>query len=429
VFAPGVEPRGWERLIALAGRPDCPPLLARAAQLLARWRAHCGTLPVHDLLDRIYFEGDVEARYAAAVPQAMRPQVAANLRAFMQLALTQDAGRYPTLAGFVRELASLIDDADAAPGEGLAADGNNAVRLLTIHGSKGLEAPIVWLLGGSDHMRGDSFAVLAPWPPEAPRPVHFSLFGKSDDRGTARESWFQEEADLAQRESDNLLYVALTRPTQGLIISGDADKNAWLARVDTAWQGLGLPPDLPPAAAEASDIAAAPSRIEAPAVGQRVAPSVANRAGAIGELFHACLEAHAPPGATRDLPALAARLGLEAELASTEAAARALLAQPHLAHLFQPAQYRRAHNEWALLDGSGRLQRLDRVVEFDDAVWLIDYKTGEDSRALSDARLVEQHRAQLAGYRSLLAELYAGKPVHSALLLADGRLIQMDNQT
>ena len=88
----------------------------------------------------------------------MRPQIAANLRAFMQLALTQDAGRYPTLAGFIRELASLIDDTDAAPGEGLAADGENAVRLLTIHGSKGLEAPIVWLLGGSDHARGDSYA-------------------------------------------------------------------------------------------------------------------------------------------------------------------------------------------------------------------------------------------------------------------------------
>jgi ATP-dependent helicase/nuclease subunit A len=431
VFAPSPADamRGWDRLIALAGQPNCPATLVRAATLLKRWRAHCGTLPVHDLLDRIYFEGDLEARYAAAVPEAMRPQVAANLRAFMQLALTQDAGRYPTLAGFVRELASLIDDADAAPGEGLAADGDNAVRLLTIHGSKGLEAPIVWLLGGSDHARGDSYAVLAPWPPEAPRPVHFSLFGRQEDQGTARESWFQEEADLAQRESDNLLYVALTRASQGLIVSGDADKNAWLARVDAAWQGLGLPADLPPATAEATDIAAAPARIEAPAVGQRVAPSPANPAAAFGELFHACLEAHAPPGALRDLSALAARLGLEAELASTEAAARALLAQPHLARFFEPAQYRRAHNEWVLLDGSGRLQRLDRVVEFDDTVWLIDYKTGNDSRALSDTQLVEHHRAQLAGYRSLLAELYAGKPVHSALLLADGRLIQLDNQT
>jgi ATP-dependent helicase/nuclease subunit A len=429
VFAPGDAMRGWERLLALAAEPDSPATLTRAAGLLTRWRAHCGTLPVHDLLDRIYFEGDVEARYAAAVPAAMRPQVAANLRAFLQLALTQDGGRYPTLAGFVRELASLIDDADAAPGEGLAADGENAVRLLTIHGAKGLEAPIVWLLGGSDHQQGESYAVLAPWPPEAPRPLHFSLFGKADDRGAAREDWFKEEAGLAQRESDNLLYVALTRAEQALIVSGDAHKNAWLARVDAAWKNLALPADLPAAATEAPSALFAPARIDAPAVGQRVAPPAANPAAAGGELFHACLETHAPPGAPRDLPALAARLGLAAQLDTTEAAARALLAQPHLARFFDPAKYLRAYNEWTLLDGSGRLQRLDRVVEFDDAVWLIDYKTGDDSRALSDAQLVERHRIQLAGYRALLAALHAGKPVHAALLLADGRLVPMESPT
>jgi ATP-dependent helicase/nuclease subunit A len=429
VFAPqpGSEIRGWERLLALAGAPGCPPTLAHAAKLLIRWRAHCGTLPVHDLLDRIYFEGDLEARYAAAVPEAMRPQVAANLRAFMQLALTQDAGRYPTLAGFIRELASLINDADAAPGEGLAADGENAVRLLTIHGAKGLEAPIVWLLGGSDHARGDSYAVLAPWPPDAPRPVHFSLFGTQDERGAARESWFTEEAELAQRESDNLLYVALTRAGQGLIVSGAADKNAWLQRVDAAWRDMGLPTDLPTAAAQETGITAQPVCINAPPTGQRVVPPAASPAAASGELFHACLEYHAPPGAPLDLPALAAHLGLEDQLEATEAAARALLAQPHLAHLFDPARFRCAHNEWALLDGSGHLQRLDRVVEFDDAVWLIDYKTGDDSRGLPDAHLAERHRAQLAGYQTLLADLYPDKPVHAALLLADGRLIQLEN--
>jgi ATP-dependent helicase/nuclease subunit A len=431
VFAPGPAggPRGWEGLLAPAGAPDCPPTLARAARLLTRWRALCGTLPVHDLLDRIYFEGDLEARYAATVPAAMRPQVAANLRAFMQLALTQDAGRYPTLAGFVRELASLVDDADAAPGEGLAADGENAVRLLTIHGAKGLEAPIVWLLGGSDHSRADSHAVLAPWPPDAARPVHFSLFGKQEDRGTAREGWFKEEADLAQRESDNLLYVALTRAQQALIVSGDADRNAWLERVDAAWQNMGLPAELPPAALQEPAAAAPLPRIGAPAVGQRIALPAASPAAASGELFHACLEALAPPGAARDLPGLAARLGLEDQLASIEAAARMLLAQPQLAHLFDPAQFRRAHNELALLDGSGRVQRLDRVVEFDDAVWLIDYKTGDDSRSLSDAQLAERHRDQLAGYQSLLADLHPGKPVHAALLLADGRLVRLEAPT
>ncbi len=427
---PGDDSRSWERLGALSGRADCPPTLARAWHLLNGWRAQLGALPVHDLLDRIYFEGDLEARYAAAAPPAMRPQIAANLRAFMQLALTQDAGRYPTLAGFIRELASLIDDTDAAPGEGLAADGENAVRLLTIHGSKGLEAPIVWLLGGSDHARGDSYAVLAPWPPTAAQPEHFSLFGKLDERGAWRERWFSEEAELAQRESDNLLYVALTRAEQGLIVSGDAAKNAWLQRVEAAWREMELPSDLPPAAASEQPPLPAPlPRMRAPAIGQRLAPVAANPAAASGELFHACLEHHAPPGidalggTPRDLPALAQRLNLATELARIESEARALLTQPHLARFFDPAQYRRAHNELTLLDASGRTQRLDRVVEFDDAVWLIDYKTGADSCTVSETRLIERHQPQLAGYRTLLAALYPDRPIHAALLLADGRLI------
>lgn len=431
VFAPhpADATRGWARLVTLAGQPDCPPLLARAARLLAGWRTHCGTLPVHDLLDRIYFEGDLEARYAATVPEAMRPKVAANLRAFMQLALTQDAGRYPTLAGFIRELASLIDDADAAPGEGLAADGENAVRLLTIHGAKGLEAPIVWLLGGSDHSRGDSHAVLAPWPPDAARPVHFSLFGRQEEQGAGRGAWFEDEAALAQRESDNLLYVALTRAEQALIVSGDAERNAWLQRVDAAWQDMGLPADLPTARAQETNRRMPPVRVDAPAIGQRVAPPTTNPAAASGELFHACLERHAPPGVRRDLSALAARLGLTPALDAIESAARLLLAQPHLVRFFDPAHYQRAFNELTLLDRNGRPQRLDRVVEFDDAVWLIDYKTGDDSRNLADAELVERHRAQLSGYQGLLAGLYPDKPLHAALLLADGRLVGLNGAT
>lgn len=429
VFAPqpADEIRGWARLVALAGQPDCPPLLARATRLLAGWRTHCGTLPVHDLLDRIYFEGDLEARYAATVPEAMRPKVAANLRAFMQLALTQDAGRYPTLAGFIRELASLIDDADAAPGEGLASDGENAVRLLTIHGAKGLEAPIVWLLGGSDHSRSDSYAVLAPWPPDAAWPVHFSLFGRQEEQGAGRAAWFEEETLLAQRESDNLLYVALTRAEQALIVSGDAERNAWLQRVDAAWQGMCLPADLPTATTQETDRLMPPVRIDAPAIGQRVTPPTTNLAAARGELFHACLERQVPPGVRRDLSALAARLGLTPALDAIESAARLLLAQPHLVRFFDPEHYQRAFNELTLLDSNGRQQRLDRVVEFDDSVWLIDYKTGDDSRNLTDTELAERHRAQLSGYQALLAGLYPDKPLHAALLLTDGRLVSVDD--
>ncbi len=256
-----------------------------------------------------------------------------------RLALTQDGGRYPTLAGFIRELASLTDDADAAPGEGLAADGENAVRLLTIHGAKGLEAPIVWLLGGSDHARGDSYAVLAPWPPTRRSPRIFRCSPNRPNWAAAARKWFEDEAQLAQRESDNLLYVALTRAEQALIVSGDAAKNAWVERVAAAWQDAGLPTDLPPAAGtEAVPAMQVFPSIAAPAIGQRLTPTPATPAAARGELFHACLEIHAPPSvpAARDLSALAVRLGLGEALAGIEADARALLAQPGSGALFRP---------------------------------------------------------------------------------------------
>lgn len=414
---------GWERLLARAAQPACPPALARAAALLVRWRALCGTLPVHDLLDRIYDEGDVEARYAAAVPPALRPQVAANLRAFIELALSEGAGRYPTLTGFIRALDALIDDDDAAPGEGLAADNAYAVRLLTIHGAKGLEAPIVWLLGGSDHNKGEAHAVLAPWPPEAARPEHFSLFGKLAERGSGRACWFAAEAELAARETDNLLYVALTRAEQGLIVSGDAARNAWLKRIASAWQTSPAPAALPDAPALEEAEVRLPPVISAPAVGARVTPPVQSMAAARGEFLHACLERFAPPGVPRDLAALAARLKLDDERAALEGTARDLLARRELARFFDPAHYLRAHSERTLLDAEGRMQRPDRVVEFADAVWVIDYKTGADALALSDAALAERHRPQLEGYAALLAALHPDKAIHAALLRADGRLV------
>jgi len=60
-------------------------------------------------------------------------------------------------------------------------------------------------------------------------------------------------------------------------------------------------------------------------------------------------------------------------------------------------------------------------------VWLIDYKTGNDSLTLSDAELAERHHPQLARYRTPLAALYPGKPLHAALVLADGRLVELNS--
>jgi ATP-dependent helicase/nuclease subunit A len=146
----------WARLQALAVRGQGGPALERAAGLLQGWLGLTDTLPVHDLLDRIYFEGELPQRYAAAVPEAMRGGVLANLHAFMELALNVDSGRYPSLPKFINELQQLRRArAEEAPDEGVIGDAGNAVRILTIHGAKGLEAPIVWLLDAQAARRND----------------------------------------------------------------------------------------------------------------------------------------------------------------------------------------------------------------------------------------------------------------------------------
>lgn len=429
-------PPGWDTLSTLASVPDCPAALARAARLLAGWREHVGALPVHDLLDRIYFEGDVEARYAAAVPVAMRPLVSANLRAFMQLALTQDGGRYPSLAGFIRELKTLVNDADAAPDEGIAADGENAVRLLTIHGAKGLEAPIVWLLGGTDHDNGNNYDVLSPWPPTHSRPEHFSLFGRKEDRGAFREAWFAEEDAQDQREDANLLYVALTRAQQALIVSGNGErakstgkmKCAWLDRVSAAWENVSLPASLPSAPDVRKDALSNQTAPTLPIldIGRRLAARPQSREALLGEFFHACLEHYAPPGTARDLPSLALQLGLDSdECSRAETQAKALLAHPSLARFFDPSFYLMARNELAFINQAGDDRRIDRLVEFKDEIWVLDYKTGEADATQDAAQLVARHRGQLEEYARAASALWPGKPAHAALVLASGKLIPL----
>ncbi len=215
----------YDRLLALgARRPDDSPL-GRAARLLPAWREWVGRLPVHDLLDRIYHEGDVVGRFEAAFPEHLQPRVRGNLQRLLDLALETDSGRYPSIGRFLERIAHWRDNADAdeAPDEHLDVpdDDGGRVRLLTIHAAKGLEAPVVVLAdAANDRDRNDRYPTLVDWPPEAPHPRALRLVpaGKRQDEPTRRRLEIHQR-DQA-REEANLLYVALTRARQVLLVSG-----------------------------------------------------------------------------------------------------------------------------------------------------------------------------------------------------------------
>ena len=96
----------WHRLHAAAELGESASLV-RAWRMLSKWQNAADAEPVHDLLDRIYHEGQVLARYHAACPPVIAGQVRANLDRFLELALELDGGRYPSLPRFVAELARL----------------------------------------------------------------------------------------------------------------------------------------------------------------------------------------------------------------------------------------------------------------------------------------------------------------------------------
>jgi ATP-dependent helicase/nuclease subunit A len=418
------------------------PRLARAARLLADWLSAADRLPAHDLLDRIYHQGEVLARYRLAAPLAACAGVEANLRAFLLLALDLDGGRYPSLPRFIDELHALrAADAGDAPDEGaidIRADAGR-VRILTIHGAKGLEAPLVWLLDANATPRAEeAWDVLVDWPATAAAPQHFSFYGRMDERGAARQALFDAESAAAQREELNLLYVAITRARQVFIASGIAgarDKDdAPYRRLAAALEKLGgdfadgcygdaLPQALEAPAhtpsAEAANTQPSAPLAPLPKIGERrSAPDAAER---FGILLHALLERRtgkvAHDGWWRDQ-------GFDdSDYQRVLPIVEGLLAAPQLQRFFDPTMFRRAWNEVEIVGSDGVLRRIDRLVDADDALWVIDYKT-----SASDTPRLAAYREQVHDYGQAVAAVFPGRTVRGVLVFADARVIEVAMQ-
>ena len=445
----------WERLGACASEPACSATLRRAHELLTPWLAHVGALPVHDQLDRIYFEADVLRRYDAAVAPAARGAVRANLLAYLQRALDNDAGRYPSLHKFINEISELRNNPpEESPAEGTieaAGDAMNAVRILTVHGAKGLEAPIVWMLDANATPPARGYDALIDWPPDAPAPVHFSLWGRKDELSRAQRVHHAREEDIAAREDLNLLYVAVTRAKQVLIVSGSqrgGEAETWYSRIrhtvlslnqtthdeDDGTRALAYGAALASPTPRASDaLPLTPAATPDPRMTQPMPTGkrIVTPAGAglrYGTQFHRVIDRLATETVTAtgtgvDAAALRRELALpQTEFDALWRDALLVLGDPQYRRYFDGTQLRRAANEVQLVTEAGENLRIDRLVEFDDngdrEVWVLDYKTGSLDGVTQP--LLADYRAQVAAYCTQVARAFPGRPVHGLIIFAGG---------
>ncbi|MEO7564304.1 MAG: double-strand break repair helicase AddA [Sphingomicrobium sp.] len=348
----------------------------------------------------------------------------------------------------------------------------NEVRVMTVHGAKGLEAPVVILAdahadpaklgrpGPIDNQLGDAnLPVIRPRKAELVEPFTSTVAAK-------------KQADL--EEHWRLLYVGMTRAIDRLVVAGLEPKsgklplNSWHGAVGEALDRLGakedhldlwgsarrftsagkpimakvvaqvpaLPIDIPAWANRPAPKEERPPRPLAPSAIAKdhvaaAPPSLAQQSAAQrGIWIHALLErlVEVVPDRRRAVAErwLEHSAGIADSHERKEIAGQvcAILSDPKFAPLFGPGSLGEAPLAATLADGRVIAGTVDRLLVEDDGVSVVDFKTGRVPASVKDVPAA--HLAQMRAYADALALIFPGRAVRTALLYTAGpRLIDL----
>ena len=395
-------------------------------------------------------------------------EAADALDEFLNLALDYETRATPSLQGFVAWLRAA--NAEVKRDMEITRD---EVRVMTVHGAKGLEAPIVILADTTTKPTGPRDPPLLELPaenapPGTPDRIVWAK-GQAEDAPpltVARARARQE----ASEEYSRLLYVAMTRAAERLIVCGtvglvkrppgcwydlvrdalgdlavaepadDGDGTVLRFRkgeprqtaadAGDAQQALALEPPLPPwlmrdaPALDTTRAGLAPSAALRSSEVRSPAPAVSPNATALarGRIAHRLLQALPDiPAERRDAAArrYLARNGTDftqPERDAMVAQVLAVLNAPSFAPLFAAGSRGEVPivGRVALADGSVRTVngQVDRLAVTPQEVLIADFKTDRPAPRIAPANYV----AQLALYRAVLARLYPGRLVRAALV-------------
>jgi ATP-dependent helicase/nuclease subunit A len=402
---------------------ELAPGLRTVGAALVEWKALVDRLPPHDALEEIYRRGDLVAKFAVAAPAAMRGNIISNLRALPGTALEVDGGRYATPYAFVRALkAGRIEAPPLAEAQ--------AVRLLTVHGAKGLEAPVVLVLDTDGAPpRAETMGVVVEWPGQAPAPWRFAFIASEARPPACSLEALEVERTARQREELNALYVAMTRARSRLVISSvephAAGASSWWLRLAPHCVPLTAPSPVAPVATQALQpfpVPALPALAVLPEAPREAAPPD-SELSRFGQALHRLLEGWSG-GSPQFAAAAIRRVAREFSLPQEKAREVAAMAQAILSGEGAWA-WDRAAVDWQAnevpLRHEGALLRLDRLVRRAGSGewWVLDYKTA--ARPERDKELIEQMR----GYRAAVQAVYPGAAVHAAFLTGKGKLVRL----
>ena len=462
----------WWRVQELAA---AMPAALRARDLLHPFLDRAGFATPYELLSELLEAAGGRRRLYARLGDECGEAV----DEFLNLALAYELRHAPNL----QDMLAWMEQSELQVKRDLD-EGAGRVRIMTVHGAKGLEAPIVFL---ADQRRRPKPMSGLFWiePGEAQMPVWSPNMASDDPVAAAA------RADALQRQQDEenrLLYVALTRAEERLYLCGwcgvqtmrqaswhDLVREAalkaphaaketrpdWLSGPDEGWEGelirvsagatvqateapmepaaeIALPawltapiPDLPD-----------PPRPLTPSRPAEPEPATLSPLGEDqgwryqrGRVIHHLLEMLPQLPAEARLAAAhayVARRSSAVPPAEREALARdvtALLAAPDFAAIFGPgsrpevpvvATRRGADGKTEVVSG-----QIDRLVVTEHEVWVVDFKSNRPPPR-QVAHVSQQYVRQLSAYRLALSSLYEHTRIRCFLLWTEGpRLMEI----
>jgi len=445
---------------ALRARAEQRPSCRRAADFFAALLARADFVSPYALLSEALGPLGARARLFAR----LGPEAAEPVDELLNAALTYAARHPPSLQGFLRWLrrsaAEVKREAEAAGG---------LVRIMTVHGAKGLQAPLV-ILPDTAAMPKEDNGVF--WAHDQATGREVPLWApRREYRCNALDALRQDERRQKLEEHNRLLYVALTRAEDRLLVCGWQGRSApkdecWHSLVRAGFEALGATPEpfaawpgtamawyseqraepeplgsvpaaavaqaapawigtapdwapAPPPSEPPRPVPLAPSRPEGADMGDippaesplRAAPDRFRR----GQLVHTLLQ-HLPalPPDQRE-PAALRYLADNGEPARAIAAeVLAVMAHPDLAPLFAPGSRAEVPLTGVVADQVvGGL--VDRLAVLADRVLVADFKTNRYPPGRAEDTPVLYLR-QMAAYRAVLRAIFPGRHVRCALV-------------
>ena len=181
-------------------------------KMLSRWRAKVGTESLYELLSEILQETQYLSYISALSGGDVRRK---NVEKLMELSVSYESTSYKGLFYFVRYIERL-QKYEQDMGQAGANGAEEAVSILTIHKSKGLEYPIVFLAGCGQKFRSNSDSMVLH--PDFGVGLHAIDIEKRTKQNTLYRTFLSRMNTLEERgEELRVLYVAMTRAKEKLI--------------------------------------------------------------------------------------------------------------------------------------------------------------------------------------------------------------------